>query len=397
MKKSLIAMAVMAAAGAASAQSSVTLFGIVDATISHYSVAGGQHNTILTNSGYNSSRLGFRGTEDLGGGLAASFWLEAGLNNDNGSGGTTNTNNTLGGSSGGGGLTFGRRSTVSLSGAWGELRLGRDYVPTFWNTTLFDPFGTNGVGTTIVQKAKTTTLNPTLVPFASTPTAANPFAQVAAQDPNAVRASNMIGYFLPANLGGFYGQFNFAPSEVVNGGDAGRFAGARLGYATGPFNVAIAYGRTSGSDALLPGATALQTTPDVSDWNIGGQWDFGMAKLLAEFDRTKMQNGFGITPDGKLEGWLIGALVPVGAGEIRVSYSHEKMDVGGFTPKASQWALGYVHNLSKRTALYATYAHVSNDNGSALAVSASLPQATAVNGVVNGNSSGFDLGIRHSF
>src|SRR4051812_4868252 len=140
MKKSLIALAVMAAAGAASAQSSVTLFGIVDATISHYS-GGGQHNTILTNSGYNSSRLGFRGTEDLGGGLAASFWLEAGINNDNGSFTSANTNNTLGGATGGGGLTFARRSTVSLSGGWGEVRLGRDYVPTFWNTTLFDPFG----------------------------------------------------------------------------------------------------------------------------------------------------------------------------------------------------------------------------------------------------------------
>ncbi len=394
MKKSLIALAVMSAAGAASAQSSVTLFGIVDATISHYSVSGGQHNTILTNSGYNSSRLGFRGTEDLGGGLAASFWLEAGLNNDNGSGGTTNTNNTLGGSSGGGGLTFGRRSTVSLSGAWGELRLGRDYVPTFWNTTLFDPFGTNGVGTTLIQKAKTTTLAPTLVPFGNTAG----FTQIAAQDPNAVRASNMIGYFLPANLGGLYGQFNFAPSEVVNGGDAGRFAGARLGWASGPFNVAIAYGRTSGSDALLtPAANTLQTTPDLSDWNIGGQWDFGMAKLLAQYDRTKFQNGFNITPDGNLEGWLIGGLIPVGAGEFRISYSREKFSTGNFEPHASQWALGYVHNLSKRTALYATYAHISNDSGSNLAISASLPQATAVNGVINGNSSGFDLGIRHSF
>ncbi|MDB5954166.1 porin [Ramlibacter sp.] len=392
MKKSLIALAVMAAAGAASAQSSVTLFGIVDATISHYN-AGGQHNTILTNSGYNSSRLGFRGTEDLGGGLAASFWLEAGLNNDNGSNGTTNTNNTLGGSTGGGGLTFGRRSTVSLSGGWGEVRLGRDYVPTFWNTTLFDPFGTNGVGTTIVQKAKTTTLATTLVPFA---TLAAP-TQIAAQDPNAVRASNMIQYFLPANLGGIYGQASYAPSEVANGGRAGRFAGARLGYGAGPFNVAAAYGRTSGSGALLAGAAALQTMPDVSDWNIGGQWDFGMARLMAEYDRTKFSNGFGITPNSSLKGWLIGASVPVGPGEIRASYSREKQDVAAFSPRSSQWAVGYVHNLSKRTALYATYARLNNRGGADLAIDASLPQATAVNGGVNGNSSGLDLGIRHSF
>ena len=76
MKKSLIALAVLAAAGAASAQSSVTLFGIVDATFAYGKTSGGNHVTKLTNSGYNSSRIGFRGTEDLGGGMSASVWLE---------------------------------------------------------------------------------------------------------------------------------------------------------------------------------------------------------------------------------------------------------------------------------------------------------------------------------
>src|SRR5205085_4224819 len=130
MKKSLIALAVMAAAGAASAQSSVTLFGIVDAAVSRYDSGGsGDAVTKLTNSGYNSSRLGFRGTEDLGGGTSASFWLEAGLANDDGQGAATNSNNQASGAgaavAGRQGLTFNRRSTVSLSGGWGEGRLGR--------------------------------------------------------------------------------------------------------------------------------------------------------------------------------------------------------------------------------------------------------------------------------
>ena len=89
MKKSLIALAVLAAAGTASAQSSVTLFGIVDATLA-FGRGDTSDKTQLTNSGYNSSRLGFRGTEDLGGGMSASFWLEAGLSNDNGTGVATN-------------------------------------------------------------------------------------------------------------------------------------------------------------------------------------------------------------------------------------------------------------------------------------------------------------------
>ena len=85
MKKSLITLAVLAASGSAMAQSSVTLFGIVDATVRYVDADKGGSVVALTNSGMYGSRLGFRGTEDLGGGLNASFWLEAGLNNDNGS------------------------------------------------------------------------------------------------------------------------------------------------------------------------------------------------------------------------------------------------------------------------------------------------------------------------
>jgi predicted porin len=361
MKKSLIALAVMAAAGAASAQSSVTLFGIVDAAVSRYSVSGGDRVTALANSGYNSSRLGFRGTEDLGGGLSASFWLEGALANDNGNAA---------------GFNFQRRSTVSLAGGWGELRLGRDYVPTFWNMTVFDAFGTNGVGSNIGHKIK----------LAGT-TAGVTFAN--AIDPNYVRANNMVAYFLPANLGGFYGQISYAFDEVPNS-DQGQYVGGRLGFASGPFNVAAAYGRTDGSPAL--GFTS-PAAPDVRNWNIGGQWDFGMAKLLGVYDDAKYDGGaFGTA---KLKTWLIGGLIPVGAGEIRLSYGVSKLDTDFNDPKAQQWALGYVHNLSKRTALYATYAHVSNKDGAAVPINASIN--TTINGIANHSSSGFDIGIRHSF
>jgi len=85
MKKSLIALAVMAASGAAMAQSSVTLFGIVDAAYGRVS-GNGTSVTGISNSGINSSRLGFRGEEDLGGGMKAGFWLEGQLYNDVGQG-----------------------------------------------------------------------------------------------------------------------------------------------------------------------------------------------------------------------------------------------------------------------------------------------------------------------
>jgi len=371
MKKSLIALAVLAAAGAASAQSSVTLFGVVDATLAIGQGDGGD-KTHLTNSGYNSSRLGFRGTEDLGGGMSASFWLEAGLNNDDGQGAATSATNqpvpafnaVTGANapvrSGTQGLTFNRRSTVSLAGGWGELRLGRDYTPQFWNLTVFDPFGTNGVGTTA-------TLNNTN----------------ASNDPVTVRASNSIGYFLPGNLGGFYGQAQYYMGENVNGPateDDGSGMAARLGYASGPFNVAIAIAKTNFASG------------DFNTWNIGGQWDFGVAKLMGHYNSIKFD---GATPalavDGK--GWLIGGLIPVGAGEIRLSYSTFKADFVTATlnhPEVQKYAIGYVHNLSKRTALYATFAHLSNDGGVAQALNGAV-------GAANASSTGYDFGIRHSF
>jgi predicted porin len=354
MKKSLIALAVMAAAGAASAQSSVTLFGIVDATLA-WGKGGVADRFQLTNSGYNSSRLGFRGTEDLGGGLSASFWLEAGVNNDNGTGAATNTNNqasggALAGMNGSQGLTFNRRSTVSLGGNWGEVRLGRDYTPQFWNLTVFDPFGTNGVGTT-------QTLNSIITGV------------------TAVRSSNSIGYFFPRNLGGFYGQVQYYLGENASNAandDDGTGYGIRVGFASGPFNVAFATSKTE------------YAAGDVKQTNLGGQWDFGMAKLMGQYSRD--ENG---TVDG--EGWLIGGLVPVGAGEIRVAYSQYETDLGaGGDPRTRKFAIGYVHNLSKRTALYATYATLKNNDGAASALNGAI-----VN--VNGKSSGIDFGIRHSF
>ena len=351
MKKSLIALAVMAAAGAASAQSSVTLFGIVDAalTLGRGSVAD---RTQMTDSGYNSSQIGFRGTEDLGGGMSASFWLEAGINNDNGTGDTTSVNNQA--NTANVGLTFNRRSTVSLSGGWGELRLGRHFNPTFWNLAVFDPFGFNGVGTT--QAA----------------------TSVALYGPAGVRASNKFEYFTPANLGGFYGQAAYWLGENAETGaateDDGNGWGARVGFASGPFNVALAYSRTE------------YAIGDSRTWNIGGQWDFGMARAMAHYTRDEGQFSAAGT-EGR--GWLIGALVPVGPGEIRASYSEYRID-GGTDPRSRKLALGYVHNLSKRTAVYTTVAHVRNSNGA----------STALGGATTGagdSSTGLDIGVRHAF
>jgi predicted porin len=357
MKKHLIAVAILAATGAASAQSSVTLFGIVDASLAIGRGSIGDR-TSLANSGNNSSRLGFRGTEDLGGGLSASFHLEAQLSNDDGRGGATNTNNqatggALAGINGGQGLTFNRRSTVSLAGGWGELRLGRDYNPQFWNLSVFDPFTTNGVGTNQVLTSST-----------------------ALSGPINVRSSNAISYFLPRNLGGFYGQVQYYLGENLSNAansEDGTGMGVRAGYASGPLNVAVAVARTR------------YATGDLRQSNIGGQWNFGVARLSGEYSRDQVASPVAV--NGR--GGLIGGVLPVGAGEVKLSYSTYRLSTAG-NPRTTKIALGYVHNLSKRTALYATYAHLRNSGGAALALNASTTAA-------NAGSSGYDFGVRHSF
>ena len=360
--------------------------------------------TVLGNSGYNSSRLGFRGTEDLGGGLAASFWLEAPITNDDGATGAA---------------SFKRRSTVSLSGGFGEVRLGRDYTPTFWNDTVFDPFGTNGVGGNLINTANG---------FNAATNGASGTGGFGG-NMNYDRASNSIGYFLPPNLGGFYGQAMYALHEqtkyspgnatppgvlnaanpVLNNSRAGRYIGGRFGYANGPLDVALAYGQSTVGDNFYAGVTNK-----VNTLNLGASYDFGPAKLFGELSQAKLKTDIdgnfivdpGSVPSTKLNGWLLGVTVPVGAGLIRASYSAVKYKTGSSNndlffndqrnnPKANKLALGYVHNLSKRTALYATVARVSNKNGASLSVG---NQPYIGNSVFTPkNSTGYDFGIRHAF
>jgi predicted porin len=132
MKRTLLALASCTVlCGAASAQSSVTIFGVVDLN-ARWLDNNGVTQYSMSQDGLAPSRLGFRGVEDLGGGLKAGFWLEMPLNPDIGNAGVR--------------LAFTRRSTVSLSNAWGEVRLGRDETATYYNSGHFDPFGDTGIG-----------------------------------------------------------------------------------------------------------------------------------------------------------------------------------------------------------------------------------------------------------
>ena len=232
MKKSLIALAVLAASGTSFAQSSVTVWGIVDAAVSR---GNGDVNSVtrLVGSGISSSQLGFRGTEDLGGGMKANFWLEAGLQNDNGAGGGTTTNNQASGAGtastalGSQGLTFNRRSTVSLSGGFGEIRLGRDYTPHFWNWTVYDPFGTNGVGTNRAMLSSVALGGTTGGTTGTSVRASNSVTYLFNHGANATYASGNQGLHAAVQM--YYGE-NLSNSATNKDGDGSGIRVNNLGF-----------------------------------------------------------------------------------------------------------------------------------------------------------------------
>jgi len=353
MKHAAIAALLVAAAGA-QAQSSVTMFGVVD--LSYSRGTGSVMDRTQINSGSNStSRIGLRGVEDLGGGLSASFWLEAGFTADNGLGQSTNTNNQTSGNTAAGGLAFNRRSTLSLEAPWGEVRAGRDHVAHYRSRLEVDPFANVGVG------------------------AIQPHVGTLGGN-TSTRVSNFVGYYLPPNIGGFYGFVQYYLGENANGGataDDGNGASIRLGYDAGPLNLSVATGRTA--------YARTATTGDVRSSNIGVQYKLGDARLLFGYFVDKVDSVAPVTGKGA----SIGAIVPLGAHEIKAAWSYYGSDTGT-SPKTKKLSLGYVHNLSKRSALYATIARVGNRGGA----------TTALNSAVTGPnqaSSGWDIGLRHSF
>ncbi|MES2187798.1 MAG: porin [Pseudomonadota bacterium] len=342
----------------ARAQSSVTLFGVVDLAVSRLQADGLGHKTGLSTGNQAASRLGFRGTEDLGGGLAAGFWIEGALQPDEGNAG---------------GLLFQRRSTVSLLGAFGELRLGRDFAPSYLNITYFDPFGARGIGTTI---------------------ATGNFGY------SDLRNSNQVHYFTPATLGGFFGSVAYSwggtggvePQSNQANSRQGDYWGGRVGYAAGPVSLAAGIGQWKqvlGASNTAPVAIGH----DLKEINAGATWDFGVAKLWGFYGQERAEgNPVG---NNRLDSTLLGVTAPLGAGEIRASIAH--YDMRDSANDSNKFAIGYGYNLSKRTQLYATVATVRNQGTGTRVVKDSEGLALTGGARPGGRSSGFDIGIRHSF
>lgn len=299
MKKSLLALAVLGAfAGAASAQSSVTIYGKLD--IAAGKNVGKADKTLLDNAG---SRLGFKGVEDLGGGLAATFGFEHRFNPTNGNGypqgaqGAADNPSTA---------FWNGYSKAGLQGAFGHIELGRDYTVAFLMLqNQIDPWG----GDTVAD------LRDYGMRVGGITTA---------------RSASMVEYHFSAN------GFNFG-ADIAGSNENGRTSrpySLAANYAAGPLFV--------GAALEVAGNTATSAaTP--KQWNLGARYNFGPATLALGYSKgTTAANA-----DAK--GYLVGLTAPIGSGDLKLGYARQT--VGG-TVMAAKYGVGYHYYLSKRTKLF---------------------------------------------
>lgn len=337
MKKTVVALAVLGAmACAAHAQSSVTLYGLVDANVGKttnknkivgVSSSSASTGTSLNSGGLNGSRWGLRGSEDLGGGLKATFVLEQGFSVDTGV--ATATAATPAG--------FNRTSKVGLSGGFGSIEMGRQYTQLFLLMDGFDAQASSSFGATT-----NTIFNPTTALNGAT---AGTYTSLAP----AVRWDNSLVYTTP-NMGGFTAAAQYAFGE--NGtatASAGRSIGLSAGYAAGPIAVKGVYEsvKTAG-----PTATTAKST------GLGVSYDFTVVKLLAQFINQKD----GLVNGVEDHGYVLGAVVPVASvGSVHVGFGRDKAEAtvtGVDFGKAASASVEYRHDMSKRTTLYAGLTNV---------------------------------------
>lgn len=308
MKKSLLALAVFGAfAGTAAAQTNVSIYGIIDIGLTHSRSDVAATRWGIDSGNWYGSRLGFRGTEDLGGGLSAIFQLENGFSADTGALGQ-------------GGRLFGRHAWVGLQGSFGTVRLGRSWTPTYSALTdVIDPFGDGLAGAAGAFFGR------------------NIFNAIDVRTQNAIFYSNTFG--------GLKADVAYGLGEVAGDTSAGRQLSTAFTYTAGPLKAVVGY--HDQNDAAGTGSAKHAF--------IGGTYDFGAAKLHLGVDRQKTDAAGVTTVDAN--DVLIGATIPVGSGKILASYNRLNDDTAANVDR-KQYAVGYAYDMSKRTTLYTSYGHI---------------------------------------
>ena len=398
MKKTLIAFAALSAiAGVAQAQSTVTIYGLLDANLQNLKTnvvtgtgAGATLRSVTQvrqdSGALNGSRWGIRVKEDLGGGLAAIGNLESGVNLDTGA-------------SGQGGILFGRRANVGLTGGFGTVTIGRNSSSyddvsadhAMMGQTIFDPSNVNN-GNNV---SSLNTLGNAAQAFNSVPSAAN-----AAGLRGAVvnvggnflsrnttwlgyntRFSNSVKYISP-NFGGFTGSVMYALGEdKTTTQSASRTVSANLKFANGPLLVSGGY-QTEGF------ARTATTRPALENTLLSVAYDLGVAKIGAGFNRAKYKDVIAGQSTAAQKEFNLSVAVPVGAATISAGIAQSRGDDFG---KSTGYGVQALYSLSKRTTLYTGLQSTKTYDKLASRVVASAPGSNI------GRVQTFGVGVRHTF
>lgn len=346
MKTMFIGIAAGALCLNASAQSSVTAYGLIDASVTYARASSTPTlpSQDLYSMSSDASRLGFRGVEDLGGGMSAFFKLEHGFNIDTGAA-TSATQ------------FWNREAFVGVGDkAFGSVQLGSHFSPYIYTTGKVDPFGRFGLGAILglLQGA--------------------PRGWPASY-------SNSVQYITP-NWSGFVGKLLVSLGE---GAATGHSYAASAEYTQGKlyasFNVDQI--KVVASTVGLTGNPVKSTT-----WALGATYDFGVAKLAGWFQRNDIDR----LPS--VDGYLLGVTVPAGPGEVRATWSHRKET----NADATQTAVGYYYPMSKRTWLFTQAGVVKNDGTASYGLGPARAEQLAAGLRTAGRDiQGLQFGMRHTF
>lgn len=338
-----LTVSALVACSLAQAQSSVTIYGIVDAAVESVS-SGGVRATRVESGGAYQSRLGYRGSEDLGGGLKAIFNLESRFTIDDGASF--------------GGLAFGGRAIVGLQGPWGTVVAGREYIPLYQVKVTSNPFGYNGYG-------------PAQIMMVGGP----------------IRSNNAVRYDSP-NFGGFSmsAMYGLGAEDPANA-QAGRQQGVASQYSFGRTWVGAGWNRTAVRSA------AVRST---DEYVIGVRHNFGAASLYGNYWGFKTDNN--VVQDKEVRQAMIGVSAPLYAGgTLLASYSQRwaVRPASADGDDAAQIAIGLEHSLSKRTTAYAHFTKVRNKGASNVEVSDLANAGSAATGFSSPKA--IQVGLRHFF
>lgn len=380
MKKSLVALAVLAATGAY-AQSSVTLSGTIKAGVAATNYSGSAtpaNNGSSTSVSDGSSRFALSGTEDLGGGLRANFRIETRFRADEAGGGA---------GTGASGQVAGGNTFVGLSGGFGMVQLGR-----------LDTHYCYGVDQHGSRATALTASSCSILGFVNGSTAATAVA-------GSTRLANTIRYTTPA-MSGFTAQVGYSTgtADGTTGGGGGVITqmggntmNAQLNYANGPIKAGASFYKQRSEDR-----TAGATRVDQNAYTLMGDYNFGVATVGLTYDNSTTEAGvIPVNNSTKRTAFSIPVTVPMGAGTILATYTRANdVRVNGVTTAnsgATMFSLGYDYALSKRTSVGVSYATISNK----AAASYALYTTAALNGTP-ANAAGqkanqFYVGVRHAF